>query len=109
MNTKRTLIGMLICAAILYLGSSCGGGGSESGSAENTADGKAVFNQYCSLCHGEDGKREANGAKDLTLSQMPLKERVAMIKDGKNLMTPFEGILTPEQMEAAAKYSMTLK
>jgi hypothetical protein len=40
---------------------------------------------------------------------MPLNERIALVKTGKNLMTPFEGILTPEQMEAAAKHSMTLK
>ncbi|HLF62968.1 MAG TPA: cytochrome c [Saprospiraceae bacterium] len=106
MNSKRTLAGMLICAAIMYLGA-CGGETS-SGGASNI-DGKAVFTRYCALCHGEDGKREANGAKDITVSQMPLKERIALIKSGKNLMTPFEGILTPEEMEAAARHSMTLK
>ena len=106
MNHKAILAVAAICSVVIYLGA-CGGETS-SGSSGNV-DGKAVYTQYCALCHGDDGKREANGAKDITVSQMPLKERTALIKSGKNLMTPFEGILTPEQMEAAAKHSMTLK
>ncbi len=106
MNTKGILASLVICATILYLGA-CGGE-SSSGSASNV-DGKAVYTRYCALCHGDDGKREANGAKDITVSILTLKERVALIKSGKNLMTPFEGILTPDEMEATAKHSMTLK
>lgn len=103
MNIRKTMIGISVCAAILYLGA-CGGD-----SGNSSVDGKAVYIKYCALCHGEDGKREANGAKDITVSLMPLKDRIALIRTGKNLMTPFEGILTPDQMEAAAKHSMTLK
>lgn len=105
MNKKGTLTGLLICAAILYLGA-CSG---ESSGGSSNIDGKAVFKKYCALCHGEDGRREASGAKDITVSIMPLKDRIALIKSGKNLMTPFEGILTPEEMEAAARHSITLK
>lgn len=97
---------MVICALVVYLGA-CGGDAASSGASN--VDGKAVYTKYCALCHGDDGKREANGAKDITVSQLPLKERIALIKSGKNLMTPFEGILTPDEMEAAARHSMTLK
>lgn len=107
MNSRGMFAGLIICAAIFYLGA-CGGGEPTSGGASNV-DGKAVYTRYCALCHGDDGKREANGAKDITVSVLTLKERVALIKSGKNLMTPFEGILTPAEMEAAARHSMTLK
>ena len=36
-------------------------------------------------------------------------DRITLIQSGKNLMTPFQGILTPKQVEAVAKYSMELK
>lgn len=71
-------------------------------------DGKKIFKQYCILCHGADGKLGLNGAKDLTVTKLTLKERVALIKSGKNTMTPFEGILTEAEMIAAAKYTMTI-
>lgn len=99
---------MLICAAILYLGA-CGGRESAADRRSGNAEGKAVFAKYCTLCHGEDGKRQANGAKDITLSQMPLKDRMVLIGSGKNLMTPFQGILTPKEIEAVAKYTTTLR
>lgn len=115
MKRNALIIATCICAAILSFGA-CGGG--EKGSSETTSsdteaksniDGKAIYTKYCILCHGADGKQQTNGAKDITVSPMPLAERIALIKTGKNLMTPFEGILTFEEMEAVARYSMTLK
>lgn len=106
MKTKLYALTLSLLALILVL-AACGGD-AETSSSSNV-DAKAVYTKYCVLCHGEDGKRETNGAKDLTLSTMPLDERVALIKNGKNLMTPFEGILTPEEMRAAAEYTMAFK
>jgi mono/diheme cytochrome c family protein len=115
MKRNTLIIATCICGAILSFGA-CGGGekdSSETSTADTEAktniDGKAIYIKYCVLCHGEDGKRQTNGAKDITVSAMPLAERVALIKTGKNLMTPFEGILTFDEMEAVARYSMTLK
>jgi mono/diheme cytochrome c family protein len=50
-----------------------------------------------------------NGAKDITVSQLTLQDRVTLIKTGKNLMAPYGSILTTEQIEAVAHYSMALK
>ena len=71
--------------------------------------GQEIFKKYCVLCHGIDGKLGLNGAKDITVSQLTEAERIALITKGKNTMTPFEGILTPEQIQAVAAYTLTLK
>ena len=105
---NRKLIGLVLIGAVIMLIGACGGEGASS-SQQSLAEGQSVFQQYCVVCHGRDGKMQANGAKDLTLSQMPLKDRVALIKSGKNLMASFNGILSPDQIDAAAKYTMTFK
>lgn len=108
MKSGHYILPALICITILIAGA-CGGESGGSSATHSDIDAKALYTKYCVLCHGEDGKRETNGAKDFTLSVMPLDERVALIKTGKNLMTPFEGILTPEEMEAVAQYTMSFK
>ncbi|MEO6036911.1 MAG: cytochrome c [Saprospiraceae bacterium] len=72
-------------------------------------DGMAVFRQNCVICHGADGKLGLNGAKDLTASTRPLEERIQIITQGKNLMTPFGTILSPEEIAAVAAYTLQLK
>lgn len=71
--------------------------------------GMVVFRQNCVICHGADGRLGLNGAKDLTLSERPLEERVQLITHGKNLMAPFQSILSPEEIAAVAAYTLTLK
>lgn len=76
---------------------------------DELAEGKVLFERHCAACHGTDGKLGLNEAKDLTVSELTIEERVALMKNGKNLMTPFEGILTEEEMHKIATYAMTLK
>ena len=71
--------------------------------------GKETYNQYCVLCHGKDGSLQFNGAKDIRESELSLEERIVLIKDGKNTMTPFADVLTLKEIKAVAKFSMTLK
>lgn len=70
---------------------------------------RSLFKQSCSVCHGLDGKLGANGSKDLSLSVLPVEERVQIITNGKGLMTPFGSILKPEEIQAVAKYTLQLK
>jgi cytochrome c6 len=72
-------------------------------------DGMAIFRQKCVTCHGADGTLGLNGAKDLSQSILPLEERINRITHGKNLMTPFATILSPEEIKAVADYTLTLK
>ena len=76
---------------------------------KTTPDGMAVFRQRCVTCHGADGTLGLNGAKDLTQSTLTLEERVNIITNGKKLMTPFGTVLSPEEIQAAAEYTRTLK
>ena len=78
-------------------------------SVVSAAEGEKIYKKYCILCHGSDGKLGLNGAKDITSSKLTLEERTMQVTKGKNTMTPFEGILTSDQIKSVAMYSMTLK
>jgi mono/diheme cytochrome c family protein len=39
---------------------------------------------------------------------MPLELRKEQITNGKGLMTPYANILTPEEIDAVARFTMTL-
>ncbi len=77
--------------------------------AEAAPDGEKIFRTYCITCHGIDGKLALNGAKDLSVSEVPLEERINQVTNGKGLMTAFEGILSTEQIKAVSEYTLTFK
>ncbi len=72
--------------------------------AATNRKGKLVYKQYCQLCHGADGKLALSGAKDLSVSEIDMEERINQITNGKGLMTPYKDILSKEQIEAVAEY-----
>ncbi len=82
--------------------------GKENNTTASKNDGEAIYKKYCVLCHGIDGKLGLNGSKDITISLLTEAERVVQITKGKNTMTPYEGILSPEEIKAVAAYSMSL-
>jgi cytochrome c6 len=77
--------------------------------AKPAVDGAKIFKQNCELCHGADGKLGANGSKDLTVSELDLNERIAMVTKGKGVMMAFENILSLSEIKAVSEYSMRLK
>ena len=99
----KIIISLLLLAIII----ACSG--KETSKSNSNVDGEAIFKKYCALCHGVTGKLGLNGSKDITLSKLTEPERIVQITKGKNTMTPFEGILSPEEIKAVAAYSMTLK
>lgn len=100
---------ILLSAFCLLMILACAGKDKPTTSPDDVAAGEQIYKKYCLICHGADGKLGINGAKDITVTTLTLEERVALINTGKNLMTPFEGILTPDQMKAVALYTMNLK
>ena len=85
------------------------GGAKEIAMDEELIVGKEKFKSFCSPCHGMDGKLNINGAKDLTKSISGLKSRIKTITEGKGMMPPMKGILTPAEIEAVAKYTIYLR
>ena len=50
----------------------------------------------------------ALGRRSLALA-MDVNQAAVIIEEGKGMMTPFKGQLTPEQIQAVAQYVQTLK
>ena len=100
---------ILISFVFVLLLIACSGKENSNQSETAAADGAAVYKKYCLLCHGVDGKLGVNGAKDITISPLTKAERVVLITNGKNLMTPFKGVLTEAEIDAVADYTLTLK
>jgi mono/diheme cytochrome c family protein len=97
---------LFISLVLMLLIYACGG--NQSSHSGKGPDGEAIYKKYCILCHGADGKLGLNGSKDISISTLTEAERFEQIKHGKNTMTPFEGILSDEEIKAVAAYSMTL-
>lgn len=71
--------------------------------------GLALYNAQCIVCHGNDGKLNLSGAKDLTISTMTGEEVINVIKNGKNAMPKMGGIYSPAELEALKSYVMSLR
>lgn len=69
--------------------------------------GKEIFEEKCSLCHGNDGKLGMAGAKDLSVSMLDHAGIVEIITNGKNAMTAYKATLSTEQIEAVSSYIET--
>jgi mono/diheme cytochrome c family protein len=55
--------------------------------------GENLFIMHCAVCHGEDGKLGASGAKDLSISNLSDAATLKIIKEGKNAMPPMKALL----------------
>jgi mono/diheme cytochrome c family protein len=108
---------LLLLAGIVY---ACGGAeaseeaedtstaAADAAPAKETADGQKVYKTYCVTCHGIYGDMGASGAFNLQTSELAVAERVTVITNGRNAMTPFKDILSEEEIQAVAEYTLTL-
>lgn len=64
---------------------------------EVNLSGKELYLQQCAICHGEDGKLGASGAKDLSISKLDAKGAKTIILNGKNGMPPMRELLESEE------------
>ena len=108
-SMKRLITLMAACASIAAV-------------SANAADGKALYEEHCSKCHGKDGKGQTtmgkkSGAKDYTDPKVQEKvtdaEGLKAIKEGfknaegKVLMKPSE--LKDDEAKAVMEYMRTFK
>lgn len=106
---KKSLLFLSIAALTVFGACSSDAGKGNTATTDQTPDGKAIFKTKCQVCHGADGKLGLNGALDLTVSALSVEQRIEVIRNGRNLMTPFVGILSDAEIKAVADYTMTLK
>ena len=78
-------------------------------SANPKPDGEKIYKTYCVTCHGLYGDMGASGAANLAKSKLPLEERIKVVTNGRNTMTGFKSLLTPDKIKAVAKYTLELK
>jgi mono/diheme cytochrome c family protein len=76
---------------------------------DKKSQGERLFRTYCITCHGVRGNLGVNGAGDLTQSVLSLDERMKIIRNGKNTMIAFEKVLSPEEIQTVAQYTLSLK
>lgn len=93
----------IFCTLFLF---SCG---EEKKSSGGTPNGKQLYEDNCSICHGGDGKLGVNGAKDLSASTMSMEEALSVIENGKGTMTPFRELMNEEERKEVGKYIQELK
>ena len=70
--------------------------------------GKLLYKQNCIRCHGLNGDMCLYGARNLQQSVLSLDGRIALLTQGRGRMPAFYPRLTPEEIGAVARYSVTL-
>jgi len=88
-----------------------------SAASAQAADGKAVFDVNCRICHGTTGVPSTSMKKRLPriptfdaalFANLTDADIVRQITEGKDKMKPFKDKLTPGEIVAVAKYIRTL-
>lgn len=100
---------MKIIYPILFIAFMASCGESNPTTPDGKPDGKALYEQNCSICHGDDGKLGSAGSKDLSISTFTMEERIQIITNGKNSMAPFKGVMDDSQIKAVAEYIESLR
>lgn len=109
-NMKKILVFALL-ATLVYACSQSEGDkvASESTAAAPKVDGEKVYKTYCVTCHGLYGDMGASGAFNLQTSVLSVEQRIEVITNGRNAMTPFKDLLNADKIKAVAEYTLTLK
>jgi cytochrome c6 len=82
---------------------------------EAAADGKALFEGKCAMCHGKDGvaKPMAKGSANLNDAKWQEATKVeaieTVITDGKGKMKGYKDKMSAEEIKAVAAYVKTIK
>lgn len=77
----------------------------------NKNDGKEIFTNYCSKCHGQNGDASINGSANFSVSTIDDQAISRIIKEGSTLgnMPAFGSQLSEEQIHAVGQYIKTFR
>lgn len=81
---------------------------------KNFLIGEKIFTDNCIKCHGVDGKKKYNGAKDLSISVLSLDERIKIISSAQSISDMFHeprfvDVLSENEIKEVAEYIVTLR
>jgi cytochrome c6 len=102
----RRLFPIPLLVALLACGSSPDASVAVTG--DGRPDGAVLFDMYCVLCHGDDGKLGINGAKDLTQSALSRDEMIGIVAYGRNTMAGYGQVLDAAQIEVVVDHVRSL-
>jgi cytochrome c6 len=71
--------------------------------------GKAIFEDKCAKCHGEDGTRGKWGAKNLQKSRLADEDLLKIVLEGKNFMPSWKKRLTGPELQKVTDYVKMLR
>jgi cytochrome c oxidase cbb3-type subunit 3 len=83
--------------------------------AAQAADGKALYDAKCAMCHGKDGVAKPMAKPSANLNDAKWQEAtkveaiVAVTTDGKGKMKGYKDKMTADEIKAVAEYVKTLK
>ncbi len=109
---KQLFILFFIGAVVIAFGNSSSGSNASplSAAADATpSEGAKLYKLHCLTCHGLYGDMGASGAYNLQESKLTLEERIEVIANGRNTMTGFKTLLSPEKIKLVAEYTFELK
>ena len=79
-------------------------------SAGDPFAGSAIYAEYCVNCHGGDGAGEIAGTPSFRGGNLMMKSNIELInriRNGKDLMPSFAGVLSEEQIDDVVTYIRT--
>ncbi len=98
---KLLLIAALTCGAHEL----CAQGNPAAPDAAKIAAGETVYNTYCATCHGDDLIHTGGQAFDLRRLKADERPRFDhSVRNGKNQMPPWNGVLSDEQIDRLWHY-----
>jgi mono/diheme cytochrome c family protein len=107
---KQLLLLSFFIAVIVACGNTgSGASNSDAAASAQPAEGAKLYKLHCVTCHGLYGDMGAAGAFNLQQSKLTLDQRVEVITKGRNTMTGFQNLLSPEKIKLIAEYTLQLK
>ncbi|MCS7004421.1 MAG: SirB2 family protein [Cytophagales bacterium] len=76
---------------------------------EVNVHGKAIYKQYCTICHGEYGDAGMSGAKNLKVSRLSQEEIISLLQDGRGTMPSYAKILSDKEIKVVSEYVISLR
>ncbi len=76
---------------------------------DDLQDGKQIYTELCTKCHGDDGTLRIAGSIDLTTSTIEADSIKKVILNGRGLMTSYKKSLSQSQADLLVDYVISLR